>query len=55
MVNNFKTIEAYGIKHYFIEVPLNGITSVPDVITIYQAVQKLLVGDRQTGDLISLL
>jgi hypothetical protein len=41
-------------------VPLNGITSVPNFIKIYHAVQKLLVGDtetqtyRQTGDLISL-
>jgi hypothetical protein len=28
---------------------------VPSFIKIYQAVQKLLVGDRQTDDLISLL
>jgi hypothetical protein len=38
---------------------LNGLTSVPNVMKIYQAVQKLLVGDtqtdRETGDLISLL
>jgi hypothetical protein len=42
---------------------LNGITSVPNFTKIYNAVQKLLVGDththtytdRQTGDLISLL
>jgi hypothetical protein len=46
---------------------LNGISSVPNVMKIYQAVQKLLVGDtdrhthidrqtdRQTGDLINLL
>jgi hypothetical protein len=36
---------------------LNGITSVPNLMKIYQMVQKLLVGDtnRQTGDLISLL
>jgi hypothetical protein len=34
---------------------LNGITSVPNFVKIDQAVQKLLVGDIQTGDLISLL
>jgi len=42
---------------------LNGITSLPNIMKIYKAVQKLLVGDtqtdrqsdRQTGDLISLL
>jgi hypothetical protein len=38
---------------------LNGITSQPNIMKIYQAVQKLLVGDiqthTQTGDLISLL
>jgi len=43
---------------------LNGITSLPNIMKIYQTVQKLLVGehtdththtDRQTGDLISLL
>jgi hypothetical protein len=44
---------------------LNDITSLPNVMKIYQAVQKLLVGDTQTdtdththtqtGDLISLL
>jgi hypothetical protein len=28
---------------------------MPNFMKIYQAVQKLLVGDRQTGDLISLL
>jgi hypothetical protein len=38
---------------------LNGITSVPNFMKIYQTVPKLLVGDiqthRQTGELISLL
>jgi hypothetical protein len=36
---------------------LNGINSVPNFIKIYQAVQKLLVGDtdRETGNSISLL
>jgi hypothetical protein len=49
------------IKNYCIEVPLNSITSIPNFIKIYQAVQKFLVGDTQrqtdiqTGDLISLL
>jgi hypothetical protein len=55
----FKKGLRYGIKNYCIEVPLNGITSVPNFMKIYQAVQKLLVGDRQTGiqtgNLISLL
>jgi hypothetical protein len=41
-------IEALGIKNYFIEVPLNGITSVPNFMKFYQAVQKLLVEDTQT-------
>jgi hypothetical protein len=38
------------IKNY-VEVTLNGITSVPNFMKIYQVLQK----DRQTGDLISLL
>jgi hypothetical protein len=53
----------YGNKNYLIEVILNVITSVQNFMKIYQAVQKLLVGDTvrqtqtdgQTGDLISLL
>jgi hypothetical protein len=32
---------------------LNGITSLPNIIKIHKAIQKLLVGDTQTGDLIS--
>jgi hypothetical protein len=36
------------IKNYCIEVPLNGITSVPNLIQIFQAVQKLLVEDPKT-------
>jgi hypothetical protein len=47
---------------YCIEVPLNDITSLPNIMKIYQAVQKLLVErdrhaqtDRQTGDLIRLI
>jgi hypothetical protein len=39
-------------------VPLNGITSVPNFINIYESVQTLLAGthtDGQTGDMISLL
>jgi hypothetical protein len=43
--NNLKMIEAIGIKNWCIEVPLNGITSMPNFVKIYQAVQKLLVGD----------
>jgi hypothetical protein len=46
-------IEAMGLN--YIEAPSNGITSLPDFMKIYQAVQKFLVRDRQTGDLISLL
>jgi hypothetical protein len=52
-------IEAMGLKIIASKVPLNGITSVPNFMKIYQAVQRLLGGDiqtdRQTGDLISLL
>jgi hypothetical protein len=51
-------IEATGLKLLY-RFPLNGITFVPNLMKICQAVQKLLVGvtqtDRQTGDLISLL
>jgi hypothetical protein len=55
------------IKSYCTEVPFNGMTSVPNLMKIYHAVQKLLVGDpqtqththtqtdRQAGGLISLL
>jgi hypothetical protein len=35
--------------------PLEWLTSVPNLISFYQAVQELLVGDKQTGDLISLI
>jgi hypothetical protein len=42
---NFRMIEAMGLKSYCIEVPLNGITSVPNLMKIYQEVQKLLMGD----------
>jgi ubiquitin C-terminal hydrolase len=51
--NNFKTIKAI-IKNHCIEVPLNGITSVPNFMKIYQAIQKLLVGDTQTDRLVIL-
>jgi hypothetical protein len=44
-----------GYKHYRNQVPLNGITSQPVLMKIYQAVQKILVGDTQTGDFISIL
>jgi hypothetical protein len=57
-------IKAMGLKIIVSKVPLNGITSVPNFMKIYQAVQRLLGGgdmqtdrqtDRQIGDLISLL
>jgi hypothetical protein len=38
------------IKNYCIEVPLNGITSLPNVMKIFQAVQT----HREDGDLTSL-
>jgi hypothetical protein len=57
-LSNFNGIEAMGLKNYCFEVHLNGITSEPNFMKFYQAVQKLLVGDteidRQTGDLLSL-
>jgi hypothetical protein len=34
------------------EVPLNGITSLPNIMKIYHAVQKLLVGDTETDRLV---
>jgi hypothetical protein len=39
------------------QAPLNDTTCLPNIMKIYQAYQKLLVGDtgRQTGDLITLL
>jgi hypothetical protein len=44
--------EAMGIKNYCIEDLLNGITSTPNIMKNYQAVQKLLVGDKQTERLV---
>jgi hypothetical protein len=49
-LNNFQTDWSYGIKNYCIEVPLNGITSVPNFLKNYQAVQKLLVGAHRQTD-----
>jgi hypothetical protein len=51
------------VKNYCVKVSLYGVTSAPNFMKLYQAVQKLLVGDiqtdthadRRTGDLISLL
>jgi hypothetical protein len=44
------------IAFFCIEVPLNDIISIPNLMKIYQAVQKLLMGTgRQTVVLISLL
>jgi hypothetical protein len=56
-LNNLKIIEAMGFRNNCIKVPLNGITSIPNLMKIYQAVLKLLLGDtdRHTGDLIRLL
>jgi hypothetical protein len=34
-------------KNYCIKVPFNGITSVPNFMKIYQAVQKLSMGGTQ--------
>jgi hypothetical protein len=54
-INNLKLLKLWD---YCIEVPLNGITSVPNFMKMYVAVQKLLVGthrptktqtDRQTN------
>jgi hypothetical protein len=41
-------VEAMGLKKCCIEVNLNGITSLPNIMKIYIAVQKLLVGDIHT-------
>jgi hypothetical protein len=46
-LNNFIWLK-FGIKNYRIEVPMNSITSVPNFMKIYQAVQKLLVWDTHT-------
>jgi hypothetical protein len=48
-LNNFKTIEAMGLHVKL----LHGITSIPNFMKIYQAVQKLLVGDKQTDRLVN--
>jgi hypothetical protein len=45
-------IEAMGLKINAPRLSLNGITSVPNFMKIYQAVQKLLVGHRQTDRLV---
>jgi hypothetical protein len=51
-------VEHMGLK-IIASGPLNVITSLPNIMKIYQAVQKLLMGDTQTGrqpgGLISLL
>jgi hypothetical protein len=47
-INNFKTIEVMGLKNYCLEVTLNGITSLPNFVKIYPAVQNLLLEDIQT-------
>jgi hypothetical protein len=52
-MTKYKFIEAMGLKSYCVEVTLNGIISVPNFIKIYQAVQKLLVGDTQTDRLVT--
>jgi hypothetical protein len=50
-------VEDMRLKNYCFEVPLNAINSLPNIVKIYPAVQKLLVWDThtQTGDLISIL
>jgi hypothetical protein len=42
-LSHFKMVEDMG-SNYCVEVHLNGITSLPNIMKIYQAVQKLLVG-----------
>jgi hypothetical protein len=36
-------VEAMGLKKYCIEVPLNGITTLPNSMKIYQLVQKIVI------------
>jgi hypothetical protein len=36
-------VEAVGIKNYHIEVPLNDITSLQNLIKMYQVVQKVSI------------
>jgi hypothetical protein len=43
-INNLKLLKLWD---YCIEVPLNGITSVPNFLKMYVAVQKLLVGSHR--------
>jgi hypothetical protein len=45
-LNNYKKDSSYGIESYCIEVPLNDITSVQFFMKIYEAIPKLLVGNR---------
>jgi hypothetical protein len=40
---------SYGIKQHGVEVAFSGMTSVPNTTKLYYFVQKLLVGDAQTG------
>jgi hypothetical protein len=46
-LNNFKMIEAMGLKKTLHRGPV-GIVSIRNFMKIYEVVQKLLVGDRQT-------
>jgi hypothetical protein len=47
-VNHFGIVEAMGFKNYGIEVIFNGMTLVLNFIKIYELVQKLIGGERQT-------
>jgi hypothetical protein len=47
-LSHFKKVEDIGLKIIASKSPLNGINSLLNFMKIYQAVQKLLVGDTQT-------
>jgi hypothetical protein len=48
-VHHFGIVEATRLKKCGIEVIFNGITCLPNFMKIHRSVQKLLVGDTQTG------
>jgi hypothetical protein len=47
-LNNFKLIEAMGLKNIASSSPLMAFTCIPNFMKIYQAVEKLLVEDALT-------
>jgi hypothetical protein len=45
-----KWLRSYEIKNYGFKITFSGMTSPLNFMKIYHLIQKLLIGDRQTGD-----